>query len=103
MIGEALSNAREHAGASEVSIAVRIGSSAVEGSITDDGRGFDVERDVPDAVRRGRLGVIGMVERVRQLGGDCRVESLPGRGTRVSLSFPRMLEHAAAPPERAAG
>lgn len=102
VVGEALVNAREHASASEVSIVVRVGPASVEATITDDGCGFDVEHGVPDAVRRGRMGVIGMVERARQAGGDCQVASVPGHGTRVSLGFPRQPTTAGAPAVRAA-
>jgi two-component system sensor histidine kinase UhpB len=36
----------------------------------------------------GRLGLLGMAERVLLLGGALRVESEPGRGTRIHASFP---------------
>jgi signal transduction histidine kinase len=102
VVGEALANTRAHADASEVSIELRIGAHTVEANITDDGRGFDVERRIPESVRDGSLGVIGMVERVRQLGGSCRVASVPGTGTSVILSFARSEARAAQLTGRAA-
>ncbi|SPE22360.1 hypothetical protein SBA3_10011 [Candidatus Sulfopaludibacter sp. SbA3] len=49
--------------------------------VEDDGRGFQVNRT------RG-LGLLGMEERVVQLGGRFRVQSAPGRGTTVMAELP---------------
>ena len=52
-----------------------------EFSVRDDGAGFD-----PRAVRG--LGLLGMEERVRRLGGQVRIDSQPGRGTLVAAELP---------------
>ena len=41
------------------------------------------------AARRGRLGLVGVAERVRLLGGSFDVRSTPGTGTRLELTLPR--------------
>jgi NarL family two-component system sensor histidine kinase LiaS len=56
----------------------------VDVALTDDGRGF-----ITGTERRKGLGLLGMEERVRELGGTIRVISSPGRGTRVEIRLPR--------------
>ena len=89
VIGEALANAREHSGARHVEISVRVGDASVEASVDDDGCGFDIEQTLPDAARRGSMGLLGMVERVHHVGGTCQVDGRPGEGTTVRLAFAR--------------
>jgi len=90
VIGEALTNAREHSGATRVAITVKVTSGRVEASVVDDGAGFDVEATLPAAARRGSLGLLGMIERVRLMDGRCEVLSTPGAGTTVALSILRL-------------
>jgi signal transduction histidine kinase len=49
--------------------------------VSDDGVGFDVKA----ASGSGRLGLLGMAERVRRIGGELQVESAPGHGTQVEV------------------
>jgi signal transduction histidine kinase len=89
LIREALSNIRKHSGAETVTIA--ISSAAADGvrvRITDDGRGFDPETTLVQAARAGHLGLVGMRERVRMLGGSTRIDSRPGGPTVISASLP---------------
>jgi signal transduction histidine kinase len=90
VVGEALSNVREHGrGASEVEVSIALGAAGVSARVRDDGCGFDVEAALLGAARRGRIGLAGIHERVRLLGGECVVESRPGGPTSVSLTLPR--------------
>jgi signal transduction histidine kinase len=88
-IQEALANIREHAGASSVDVRVRARRSAIEVRITDDGTGFEVERALAKAAQRGRLGLVGIAERVRMLGGTFELESRPGGPTTLRITLPR--------------
>jgi len=88
IVQEALANVREHSGASEVEVSVVASRGAVQASIRDNGRGFDVERRLLRAAGHGRLGLVGMSERVRLLGGAFDVQSAPGGPTRVSVTLP---------------
>ncbi|HSI98400.1 MAG TPA: ATP-binding protein [Gaiellaceae bacterium] len=88
-IQEALANVREHAGASSVEVRVRARRSAIEVQITDNGMGFEIERALARAAQRGRLGLVGIAERVRMLGGTFDVESRPGGPTTLMLTLPR--------------
>jgi signal transduction histidine kinase len=88
-IQEALANVREHSGASSVEVRVRARRSAIEVQISDDGMGFEVERALARAAQRGRLGLVGIAERVRLLGGSFQVESSPGGPTTLKFTLPR--------------
>jgi signal transduction histidine kinase len=88
-IQEALANVREHAGASSVEVRVRARRSAIEVQISDDGMGFEVERALAKAAQRGRLGLVGIGERVRMLGGTFQIESAPGGPTTLKFTLPR--------------
>ena len=88
-IQEALANVREHAGATRVSVRVRARRSAIELQIVDDGMGFEVERALARAAERGRLGLVGIGERVRMVGGTFELESAPGGPTTLKLTLPR--------------
>jgi signal transduction histidine kinase len=81
MVQEAVSNAVRHAHASTIEVVVRREAERVLFSVQDDGAGFDTR------VVRG-LGLLGMEERVRRLGGQLRLDSQPGRGTRISAELP---------------
>jgi signal transduction histidine kinase len=88
-IQEALANVREHAGATTVSVRVRARRSAIELQIIDDGMGFEVERALAKAAQRGRLGLVGIGERVHMVGGTFEVESRPGGPTSLKITLPR--------------
>jgi len=81
VIQEALQNAARHSQARSLQITVQQEHGRVCFSVRDDGIGFD-KRFV-----RG-LGMLGMEERVRRLGGQLRIESEIGRGTTISAELP---------------
>ena len=88
-IQEALANIREHAGATHVAVLVRARRNAIEVQITDDGMGFEVERALAKAAQRGRLGLVGIAERTRMLGGSFDLDSKIGGPTTLRLTLPR--------------
>jgi signal transduction histidine kinase len=88
LIREALSNIREHSYAKHVRISVAADQNGVKASVTDDGRGFDPETTLVRAARGGHLGLVGMHERVRMLGGSTQIDSRPGGPTVISVSLP---------------
>lgn len=85
---EALTNVARHTDARNVWIELNRNEDHLELVVRDDGCGFDVAQTQEQAYRRGRLGLIGMKERVEILGGTLLVESQPGRGTQIRASFP---------------
>ncbi|MGC9333857.1 MAG: GAF domain-containing protein, partial [Anaerolineae bacterium] len=82
---EALNNSLKHARAQHLGICLQLKEQAVYLEVADDGIGFDPAA----ASGRGGLGLPGMQERVQRLGGQLRIESAPGCGTRVSVEMPR--------------
>jgi signal transduction histidine kinase len=87
---EALSNVRRHAGPdARAWILVEEEDDAVAVSVRDNGAGFAVDR--PErASAAGRLGLAQSITgRIRDVGGQVRVSSAPGRGTEVELRVPR--------------
>ena len=88
-VQEALANVREHSGATEVEIRIRARRSSIDVRITDNGAGFEVSHALARAARRGRLGVVGIGERVRMLGGTFGLDSQPGGPTTLSFTLPR--------------
>jgi signal transduction histidine kinase len=88
IVQEALANVREHSRATVVSVNIVARNGNVELEIVDNGRGFDVEARLIRAARRGHLGVVGMNERVRLLGGAFTLHSQRGGPTKISVSLP---------------
>jgi signal transduction histidine kinase len=85
---ESLNNVRRHAGAQEARVLVSFNRDSVQMVIQDDGRGFDAPSKFVNLVASGKLGLIGMHERARILGGTLRIESEPGEGTSVVVEAP---------------
>jgi signal transduction histidine kinase len=81
---EALRNCLEHAGASAVAVSIEGNRGRLRLRVADDGAGFDVARQA----RRTGLGISGMRERARLAGAAFSIESAPGRGTTVSVTWP---------------
>ncbi|GAA3228699.1 sensor histidine kinase [Actinocorallia longicatena] len=81
----ALSNAREHAGASRIMVTLSFLDDAVTLDIADDGRGF--AEVAPDAGRG--YGLRSMRDRLEAVGGTLVVESAPGQGTVVAATVGR--------------
>ncbi len=81
IIQEALNNAARHSHAQVVRISVRKEPSLIRVVVQDDGAGFDPGQE------KG-MGILGMEERVRALGGEFHVESRPGAGTSISAVLP---------------
>ena len=88
-IQESLSNVREHSGATTVEIRLRMRRSSIEVRVVDDGQGFEVGRALARAAQRGRLGIVGIGERVRMLGGSFEIDSAPGGPTMLTFALPR--------------
>ena len=89
LVQEALSNVRKHGDASAVRISITPDADGIRAQVSDDGRGFDPETTVARAAGAGRLGLVGMHERVRMLGGQTQISSRPGGPTVVSAVLPR--------------
>jgi signal transduction histidine kinase len=82
IVQEALTNATKHGQARRAIIEVSEDDRMVCATVRDDGAGFD-----PTVETEG-FGLLGMHERADLLGGTLAVDSAPGRGATVTVSFP---------------
>jgi signal transduction histidine kinase len=87
IVQEALNNISRHSGADTAKIVARQEENRIVLTIQDNGKGFDVSKE------KG-LGLLGIGERVTQLGGDLQVLSEEGRGTLISVVLPWSPVHA---------
>ena len=81
VVEEAISNALRHGQAEVVDVRVSLVGGALEVRVSDDGRGFG--EDAGPASGTARL-----ADRLRLVGGDLRVTSVPGDGTQVVAHLP---------------
>ena len=100
VLQECLANVYKHAAASAATLRLDRLDGALRVELADDGRGFD------PAVAGPGHGLANLRERAANLGGQLVIDSAPGRGTRVELTFPldspQALVAGAAPFEGAA-
>ena len=81
IVQESLNNVLKHSGATTVAINIVVDAGEMALTIRDNGRGFTPE----DARRHPGLGLQGIAERVRILGGTHTIQSVPGQGTTVTV------------------
>ncbi|HMK55206.1 MAG TPA: ATP-binding protein [Dissulfurispiraceae bacterium] len=89
MVQEAIVNISRHARAENVFISANVGDSTLTITIEDDGTGFNVDKLMGLPIESGRgLGLMGMKERAKLLGGEFYIYSKPGEGTKVCIAVP---------------
>lgn len=73
-----------------VAISTREFPDRYEITVTDDGPGFDPANHKPKNDGRAHIGIQNVRERLRSVcGGELRIESKPGEGTRATLVLPK--------------
>jgi signal transduction histidine kinase len=82
-VKEALNNAAKHSGARTVRLTAAWDGRRLSVVVADDGRGFD-----PGPEQMGSEGLKNLRDRMKELRGECRIESREGGGTRVVLELP---------------
>ncbi|SDM23275.1 Signal transduction histidine kinase [Oryzisolibacter propanilivorax] len=91
LVQEALTNIHKHAGADQVLVSLHAHAGQVSVQVRDNGQGFDAAR--PSSASHG---LTGMRHRVEAEGGRLNVRSVPGEGTLVSATLPRVEPASAA-------
>jgi len=81
---EAISNAIRHSGASKISLRLSCTESHARLEFADDGRGFELT----EGLKKGGLGLRGILERADTLGGQGQILTHPGEGTRIVVEVP---------------
>ncbi len=92
---ELLNNARDHAGASHITVNLDLGLDTIVGQVEDNGRGFDVEaamRFDDTGGEHKKIGLATLRERLELIGGVIDISSEENRGSRISITIPSSLE-----------
>ena len=87
IVQEALRNVWRHAEATEAKIKVEM-SNRIKITIRDNGKGFHVPDTIGDLAKDGRLGLVGMHERIQLIGGTLQMTSKPQKGTTLVIDVP---------------
>jgi signal transduction histidine kinase len=84
VLREGLMNITKHSQASRADVALRQTENKIQGTLIDDGVGFDINE-----ARNGQgLGLTSMKERIKKLKGELDIKSSPGKGTTISFVLP---------------
>lgn len=89
---QALANVLRHSKATQVTIRLWHDEDQIQLEIEDNGIGFSVPNRWIDMVRQGHLGLAGSFERAQAFNGSMTVKSLPGKGTTIRVTAPRLTE-----------
>ena len=84
VVQEALTNMQRHARAENGTVMLDFEHDHVLVQIRDDGVGFHPPERLGEYVTGGKLGIMGMEQRILSVGGAIRLDSMPGRGTKES-------------------
>jgi len=87
IVQECLTNALKHSGANRVQIVAHRVNGALKVRVEDDGRGFEPAECFEPTDGTG-MGLVGLAERTRSLGGQLHINSAPGEGARITLTIP---------------
>ena len=85
---ELLTNVRRHSRAHEVKVRVRYRPDGIALRVSDDGCGFSPPPQLDDLASHYHYGLIGLQERLHNLGGSVRIDSGSGQGTTVEVFLP---------------
>ena len=88
IVQESLTNVLKHSGTLSVTVTIRKSSNGITLQIADKGKGFDLADTWKTNGKRKGLGLLGMRERTRALGGKFMLFSRPGKGTKVRVFLP---------------
>ncbi len=98
IIDEAVTNARKHARKAPIHVTMVKRDHTLVATIRDEGPGFDVDQVLGSYENRASLGLQNMRDRAMLIGGELRIDSAPGSGTRVTLLVPLSAPSAEANP-----
>lgn len=86
---EAVNNSLKYSGGKKMDVKVKYHHHHVELLVKDDGVGFDTKlADSKSALSLSGNGLNNMQRRAKEMGGNCTIQSEPGKGTLVQLRFP---------------
>jgi len=91
IVQEALNNALRHAEPSEIRVKIYSTPEHLCLAVRDDGHGFDLDVPIQSNEKWISLGLIGIRERIAQLGGSLHIDTRPNAGTNVSAYLPKEI------------
>lgn len=87
IVQESITNAVKHGRARRIQVSLSRQGDKVKAVVRDDGSGFDLDRLHRGEIHSG-MGLYGMHERARLVGGSIQIDSAPGRGTTMRVTVP---------------
>lgn len=90
LVQEALQNTQTHAAASRTDVIITFAPRILKLTVSDNGLGFDLSNVQRNSA--GHLGLLGMQERAESLGGQLKIDTKLGHGTRIELIVPIGIE-----------
>ena len=85
---ESVNNSLKYSGCSALTVDIKIKGNHLELTVQDNGAGFEKEKVDQSSQSLSGNGLRNMEMRATEMKGSCIIDSEPGRGTRVILSFP---------------
>ena len=82
IIQEQINNILKHAAAKNVSVSIESGNTAINISVTDDGKGFDQNK------KRKGIGISNIINRIESFNGVLTTETSPGNGCKTRITIP---------------
>lgn len=89
IVQEALRNVARHAQATKSQVTIKFEDKETEIAIQDNGKGFEPPESLSELPRLGKLGLAGMQERARLIGGKLNILSELGKGTIITIAIPK--------------
>ena len=87
IVQEALTNIKNHSSAKRATIEFIYADRTLEVQISDDGKGFLVDKTVRTLIRNKRLGIMGMQQRAKSINANINITSRANHGTHISLQI----------------
>jgi len=84
---EALRNVWRHSKATETEITIEFEQGKISVTISDNGQGFSIPKSIGYFAKKGKLGLLGIQERVRLIGGSVSVQSELGKGSTITVAI----------------
>jgi signal transduction histidine kinase len=87
-ISELLQNVIKHSKAKNVNVSFKRANGTYRIIVSDNGIGFDLEDMREKAISEKKFGLFSIMERIRYIGGEVNINTMPNRGTDVTIKLP---------------
>lgn len=88
IIQESLNNVYKHSESATATVTIELLKNVLKLEVSDNGKGFDVDKVLKEVKENGNFGLLGMTERVNLIGGDIDILSTKNGGTKIKVSIP---------------